>query len=135
MNKGIIIGISVFIGLSCTGMLSFYYFHGKREQKLANSQLLYCQDGRENPNPSLATISDLKNRDEYLDFIHGRISIFNFKGTFLAEGKDVHVLGYSSDSILVQIAVVNKNNHRITQRGYEELWIWHGFLTSEISRK
>jgi len=115
--------------VSFTGAIISYLLNQKHMEELSIAENAICVEFRDLKHPSIWGIKKLKYKDQYLKvMLDTTINTNNIPLTSTVENnQQVKILGYSNDSMLVNIAIIREKGTPVNPR-YEELWLWNKFI-------
>lgn len=121
----------VWLSLSLLGGAIGLYLSNKRNNDLENADIRYVYEFREDVwPPSIIVLDREKYQADYSSYFQGTKYNKQFRFTAIPQGQKVHVLEYTTDSLLAKIAVVYSRS-TMRRSAYSEYWIWHEYLTTD----
>jgi hypothetical protein len=118
----------VWLIVSIIGGLIGYVGSNQREQNYNNGKYAKVLDFRQSKYPSIIGIKNLNDKEVYIRiFMDSTIKTLDVPSSIIENGKMVKILSYTDDSLLIQVAVKNRNTTS-TKPPYQEIWLWKEFV-------
>lgn len=119
----------ILVVVSFSAAIISYFLNQKHMEELNAAENAICVEFRDLKHPSIWGIKKLKHKDQYLKvMLDTTVNTHNNIPTSVVENNQkVKILGYSNDSILVNVAIMRKKGTPVNPQ-YEELWLWNKFI-------
>lgn len=109
------------------GVIGFVFKQGI-DNKLRESKTATCVEFRNLKAPSIIAIESIDYKEEYIKMLTDTNNGHdNFPWSVIDNKQMVQILDYTSDSVLVKVAI-RRNNPTWLKPSYEELWVWSKFV-------